>query len=134
MRCSGELIGNIGRGFLSDFKDAVFGKSAQHQEEDEARRKSHAIHVQELVDQALARAREQRDYQRKLAADRLNDARENERKTIEELNTANQELSASQYQLSEAKANLFKIKGELRRLSNKELELACPVLHVPTVV
>ena len=97
-------------------------------------RKSHAIRVQELEDRALARAREQRDYQRKLAADRLNDARENERKTIEELNTAIQELSASQYQLSEAKANLVKTKGELRRLSNKELELACPVLHVSTVV
>ncbi|MCJ1401423.1 hypothetical protein MMC11_004636 [Xylographa trunciseda] len=111
------------RGMMTGFKDAVWGKSSQHEAEDEAIRKAHAIHVQKLVEDAMTKAREQRDYQRKLASGRLTEARENERKTTEELNTAIQELSASQYQLSAAKANLAKTQGELKRLSNKEMEL-----------
>ncbi|MCJ1359906.1 MAG: hypothetical protein MMC33_009909 [Icmadophila ericetorum] len=80
------------RGAWFDFKDAVIGKSAKREAEDEAIAKAHAIHVQKLTDDAMAKAREQRDYQRKLAADHLDKAREDERKTAEELTTAIQEL------------------------------------------
>jgi hypothetical protein len=76
-----------------------------------------------MQEEALRQAREQRDHQRKLATDRLRDARDIERKTILTLSAAYNELSNSNYQLSEAKANLQKAKGELELLSNRELEL-----------
>ena len=76
-----------------------------------------------MQDEALQQAREQRDHQRKLAAERLKDARDIEDKTALALAAAYNELCTSNYQLSEAKTNLEKAKGELELLSNKEIEL-----------
>lgn len=44
------------------FKNSVFGKSTADEAEDEAMRKTHAIQVQKMKDQAMASAREQRGY------------------------------------------------------------------------
>jgi uncharacterized phage infection (PIP) family protein YhgE len=106
-----------------DIKDAFVGQSDKHQTEDEALRKTYEQQIAKMMEEAMTRAREQRDYQRKLAAQRLKDAQENEKKATEALDKAISDLHMSQYQLSEAKANLAKTKGELKRLSNKELEL-----------
>lgn len=106
-----------------DLKDTLIGKSKEHEEEDEAIRRSHDVRVQKMQDNILQKAKEQRDYQRKLAADRLKQARDTEDKTVLALNAAYNELSDSNYQLAEAKASLAKAKGELELLSNKELEL-----------
>lgn len=76
-----------------------------------------------MYDDAMARAKEQRDYERSQAAARLNAAREDERKMTDELNAARAELSTSTYKLGEAKANLSRAKGEINRLRDKELEL-----------
>lgn len=113
----------LDRGLLWDIKDAFVGKSKEHEEEDEAIRRAHLIRVQKLQDEALQQAREQRDHQRKLAAERLKDARDIEDKTALALAAAYNELCTSNYQLSEAKTNLEKAKGELELLSNKEIEL-----------
>ena len=81
-----------------------------------------------MEDEALKQAKAQREYQRKLAANSLKDARELEAKTISTLNDAYNELSSSDYQLAEAKSNLEKAKGELELLNNKELELVKIIL------
>jgi hypothetical protein len=120
-----RLTRNIERGLLVDIKDGIFGQSREHEAQDAAIRKAHAEHVQKLADEAMRRAKEQRDYQRKLATDNLNAARQNEKKMTDELNAALEELHTSTYQLAEAKANLSRTKSELNRLANKELELVC---------
>lgn len=79
--------------------------------------------VDKLQREALAAAREQRNYQRKLAADRLRQARDQEDKVVNTLNEVYKELADSNYQLKEAKTNLAKAKSEMKLLSNKELEL-----------
>jgi len=111
------------RGIFWDIKDAFVGKSKEHEDEDESIRRAHSARVQKLEDEALKQAKAQREYQRKLAANSLKDARELEAKTISTLNDAYNELSSSDYQLAEAKSNLEKAKGELELLNNKELEL-----------
>jgi hypothetical protein len=108
---------------LWDIKDAFVGKSKEHEQEDEAIRRAHFVRVQKLQDEAMQQARDQRDYQRKLAVDRLKEARDVEDKTALALNAAFNELNNSNYQLAEAKTNLEKAKGELELLSNKEIEL-----------
>jgi exonuclease VII large subunit len=108
---------------LWGIKDAFVGKSQEHEDEDEAIRRAHFALVEKMHNEALQQARRQRDLQRKLAADRLKDARDVEEKTVLALNAACNELSDSNYQLSEARANLEKAKGELELLSNKEIEL-----------
>lgn len=113
----------IDRGMVWGIKDAVFGQSKEHEEEDNAARRAHYAQVQKMQDEAMQQARSQRDYQRKLAADRLNQARDMEDKTALALNEAYNELDDSKYQLGEAKTNLEKAKGELELLSNKEIEL-----------
>jgi hypothetical protein len=76
-----------------------------------------------MQDEALRQAREQRDHQRKLAAERLKDARNIEEKCTLTLNAAYNENCSSNYQLAEAKINLEKAKGELEILSDREIEL-----------
>jgi outer membrane protein TolC len=77
-----------------------------------------------MQDEALRQARERRERQRNLAAERLKFARDVEEKNGLALNAAQNELCNSNYQLAEAKTNLEKAKGELELLSNKEIELA----------
>jgi len=101
----------------------LVGQSKGHEAEDDAARRAHYLRVQKMQDEAMRQARDQRDYQRKLAADRLKEARDMEDKTALALNDAYNELNDSKYQLSEAKTNLEKAKGELELLSNKEIEL-----------
>lgn len=78
-----------------------------------------------MRDDALRQDREQRDHQRKLAAERLESARDRETQAAAELNTVYSDLRTSNYQLGEAKANLEKTKEELELLCNKEIELVC---------
>ena len=104
-------------------KDALVGQSKEHEAEDDAVRRAHYLRVQKMQDEAMQQARDQRDYQRKLAAERLKQARDIEEKTALALNAAYTELNDSKYQLAEAKTNLEKAKGELELLNNKEIEL-----------
>jgi len=104
-------------------KDALVGQSKEHEAEDDAIRRAHFLRVQKMQDEAVQQARDQRDYQRKLAAERLKQARDIEEKTALALNAAYNELNDSKYQLAEAKVNLEKAKGELELLNNKEIEL-----------
>lgn len=115
----------LDRGLLWDIKNLLWGPSKEEEEEDEANRKAHSLRETGMQDEALRQAREQRDYQRKLAAERLESARDMENKTAAELNTIYSELNTSNYQLGEAKANLEKTKAEFQLLCNKEIELVC---------
>ena len=71
----------------------------------------------------IARAKERRNYERKLAADRLNAAREREKQFDNKVTKAVEKFTASHYRLAEAKANLAKTAAELNRLGKRELEL-----------
>jgi glutathione S-transferase len=104
------------------------GKKEEHIQEDQDEERAHVARIQKLQNEALARAREQRDHQRKIAANRLKEAREQEEKTKLALNNVYQELAASKYQLAEAKSNLDKTKSDLIFLSNKEVQLVSIVL------
>jgi hypothetical protein len=113
----------IERGAMVGLKDLIFGKSDEHIKEDAKAQEAHSTSVQKLQNEALARAREQRDHQRRLAADRLKEAREIEGKTKSALDAVHQELTASNYQLAQAKSNLDKTKSDLILLGNKAIEL-----------
>lgn len=117
------MNGLIERGAIVGLKDWIFGKSDEHIKEDAKAQEAHSTGVHKLQDEALARAREQRDHQRRLAADRLKEARENEVKTKSALDAVHQELTASNYQLAQAKSNLDKTKSDLILLGNKAIEL-----------
>ena len=124
------MKGLIERGVMVGVKDFFFGKSDEHIKEDTKAQESHSTDVQKLQDEALARAREQRDYQRRLAADGLKEAREIEAKTKSDLNAVHQELTASNYQLAQAKSNLDKTKSEMILLGDKAIELVSWILQL----
>jgi hypothetical protein len=73
----------------------------------------------------MKRAREQRENERKAAFDRLNSAKESEKLLAARVDEEMQKLSASRYQLAEAKANLARTESELQRLDDEKLELVC---------
>lgn len=100
-----------------------FGQSKTERKQDEDTEKAHYAEQERRRSEYIARAKEQREYQRKLANDRLNAARENERRLAEAVTTAVEKLSASDYRLTEAKTNLSKTATELQRLGKQELEL-----------
>lgn len=112
-------------------KDAIFGQSDADAAEDEAIRVAYEKKIQKLTDDAMAEAKKRRDHQRQIATDRLNDARETERKLDSEIKSAVQELSTTEYKLAEAKGNLAKTQAELERLGSKETELVCWSLQRP---
>jgi hypothetical protein len=101
----------------------LFGQSKTEREEDEDIEKAHYAEQERRRGEYIARAKAQREHQRKLANDRLNAARENERRLAEAVTTAVEKLSASAYRLAEAKTNLSKTATELQRLGKQELEL-----------
>jgi FMN phosphatase YigB (HAD superfamily) len=117
------LIFPTDRGLLIDIKDAVFGQSKEHAEEDSAIRQAHFARVQKMQDEALERARQQREYQRRLAAERVEKARVYEEKMGLQLSKCQEEMIDSNYQLEAAKASLGKAAKEMELLGNKKLEL-----------
>ena len=124
------MNGLIERGAIVDLKDLFFGKSDEHIKEDAKAQEAHSTLVQKLQDEALARARKQRDNQRRLAADRLKEAREIEAKTKSDLDAVHQKLTASNYQLAQTKSNLDKTKSDLILLGDKAIELVSWTLQL----
>lgn len=118
----------IDRGAIVGVLDWAFGQTQEDRAEDEADRKAHEEQVKKLEKEALARAREQRDYERKMAAERLQKALDEEGKMALALNNAYKELSDSKFQLKQAKDNLAKTKSDLELLSNKVIELVSTFL------
>ncbi len=113
----------LDRGFFVGVRNFLVGKSDEHIEEDSVTEQAHTARGQKLQEETLKRARDQRDYQRQLADRHLKEAREVEENTKSALNAAYQELSASRYQLAQAKSNIDKTKNDLVLLSKKAMDL-----------
>ena len=120
-----QLTRSVERGLLVGIKDTFWGQSKEDEAEDAAIEKAHADKVQKQLDEAMRRAKEHRDHQRKVATENLNAAKQDEQKMTSEVNNAVEELNKSTNQLAEAKPNLSRTKAELKKLANKELELVC---------
>lgn len=123
---------NVERGWFVGVKDAIIGQSHGDRTEDHADSMAHEAYVKKLEDEALARARAQRDYQRSLAQQALDQALAKENQMRESLETACKALSDSKFQLLQAEENLSRTKLDLQRLGAKVEELVChnsDVLH-----
>ena len=57
---------SLARGLFTDVQALFVGKKEEHIREDEEAQRAHTARIQKLQDEALVRAREQRDHQRKL--------------------------------------------------------------------
>ena len=111
------------RGAAVGVKDFMFGKSDAHIRQDAKAQEAYSAGVQKLQEAALAKAREQRDHQRRVAEQGLTKARKNEAETKSALNAVHQKLTTSNYQLAQARADLDKTKSDLALLANKAIEL-----------
>lgn len=113
------------RGWFVGFKDALIGQSHGDRSEDHADTMAHEAYARKLEDEALAKARAQRNYQRALAQEALDQALAKEDQMRDSLKTACKALSDSKFQLLQAEENLSRTKLDLQRLGAKVVELVC---------
>lgn len=118
------MINNsVVRGIITSIKDGIVGQSEKHRGQDEADWASYETRVKRLEDEALAKSREQRDYQRSQAQQVLNRELNKEAEMKETLAKRYEELAASKFQLREAEDNLYRTKMDLELLEAKETEI-----------
>ena len=101
----------------------LVGVSDEHYAEDIRQEREHEQKIEKKRQEYIDRAKAQREYARQLAKDKLDAAIAREKRAFAAVEAANDKLSASTYQLSEAKASLAKTRVELQRLGNEQLEL-----------
>ncbi|KAM7198901.1 hypothetical protein V8F20_005968 [Naviculisporaceae sp. PSN 640] len=113
----------IDRGRLVGIKNAIFGQSTEHYNEDRSARERHAAKIEQMRQAALDQARQQRMAKLERAANELREAKAEEAQLVQALDDARNELSNSRDQLAEVNAKLEKAKNEFERLKKKDLEL-----------
>ncbi|KAK4207742.1 hypothetical protein QBC37DRAFT_298078 [Rhypophila decipiens] len=113
----------IDRGGFVGLKNAFFGQSTQHHNEDKSARERHGAQIEKMREAALDQARQVRMQKLDRAARELREAKDEEAKLVQALDDSRRELSDSRDQLAEVNAKLEEVKNEFERLQAKDLEL-----------